>query len=130
MTTALVRWTRKATAALPQWTKATVTWDNQSQDGSSSGDESDGITNGNDSEDPLAQIDDDDYLSSEEGMLRMDVPDAFLLQASRPPALDQSLVKRGVLVELGLGWFGGLIARTASQSSRRTYDYRVTLHSD
>ncbi|CAN0317409.1 unnamed protein product [Ectocarpus sp. 13 AM-2016] len=60
----------------------------------------------------------------------MDVPDAFLLQASRPPALDQSLVKRGVLVELGLGWFGGLIARTASQSSRRTHDYRVTLHSD
>lgn len=54
----------------------------------------------------------------------------FRLQPSPPPALDQSLVKRGVLVRLGLGWFGGLITRRAHQRSRCGYDYRVMLHAD
>ncbi|CAN0076408.1 unnamed protein product, partial [Scytosiphon promiscuus] len=47
-----------------------------------------------------------------------------------PSALDQSLVKRGVLVKLGLGWFGGVISRRAHPASRDQYDYRVILHSD
>ncbi|CAN0166814.1 unnamed protein product, partial [Pylaiella littoralis] len=60
----------------------------------------------------------------------MSIPDGFQLQPSPPPALDQSLVKRGVLVKLGLGWFGGVLTRRAHHGSRDNYDYRVTLHSD
>ena len=39
-------------------------------------------------------------------------------------------MKRGVLVKLGLGWFGGLILRRAHPPSRDVYDYRVVLHCD
>ncbi|CAB1117353.1 unnamed protein product [Ectocarpus sp. CCAP 1310/34] len=78
--------------------------------------------------DPLTQLDDDDELSPEEETLKMDIPDGFRLQASPPPALDQSIVKRGVLVKLGLGWFGGVLSRRSHPASRQEYDYRVILH--
>ncbi|CAB1107407.1 unnamed protein product [Ectocarpus sp. CCAP 1310/34] len=89
--------------------------DQLSEDSSSSDDESDGDDD-NDKDpvrkrlarDPLTQLDDYDELSPEEEALKMDIPDGFRLQASPPPALDQSIVKRGVLVKLGLGWFGGM----------------------
>ncbi|CAB1097920.1 unnamed protein product [Ectocarpus sp. CCAP 1310/34] len=58
----------------------------------------------------------------------MDIPDGFRLQASPPPTLDQSIVKRGVLVKLGLYWFGGVISRRSHPASRQEYDYRVILH--
>ena len=53
--------------------------------------------------------------------------------ASPPSALDQSLVKRGVLVKLGLlGWFGvrqgETNSRRAHPASRDEYDNRVILH--
>ena len=35
------------------------------------------------------------------------------LQKSLPPALDVLLVNRGVLVPIGLGWFGGVMKRKA-----------------
>lgn len=60
----------------------------------------------------------------------MDVPDGFQLQGSPPSALDQSLVKRGVLVKMGLGWFGGVISRRSHPASRDVFDYRVVLHCD
>ena len=60
----------------------------------------------------------------------MDISKGFRLQLSPLPALDQSLVKRGVLVRLGLGWFGGVITRRAHQISRCEYDYCVILHAD
>ena len=38
----------------------------------------------------------------------MDVPSGFHLRAARPPvSLDKSSLKRGVLLKLGLGCFGG-----------------------
>ena len=41
----------------------------------------------------------------------MTVPDGFQLQMFPPPALDVSLVNRGVCVRLGPGWFRGVITR-------------------
>ena len=40
------------------------------------------------------------------------------------------LLIRGVLLSLGLGWFGGVIARRAQESSRRTSNYRAILEED
>ena len=83
-----------------------------------------------DTQDPFSPLDHDDQLSDGETVLGMDIPEGFRLQMSPPPTLDQSLVKRGVLVRLGLGWFGGVITRRAHQSSRCEHDYRVMLHAD
>ena len=40
------------------------------------------------------------------------------------------MVGRGVIVRLGLGWFGGRIAHEAQQRSRHVHDYRVVLEHD
>ncbi|CAM9949429.1 unnamed protein product, partial [Pylaiella littoralis] len=77
----------------------------------------------NDDSDRLSQIHDDDDLAPGETEMGMSIPDGFRLQPSPPPALDQSLVKRGVLVKLGLGWFGGVLTRRAHHGSRNNYDY-------
>ena len=53
----------------------------------------------------------------------MVIPEGFRLQASTPAALDNSLVKRGVLVRLGMGWFGGLITRKSQERTKDLYDY-------
>ena len=52
-------------------------------------------------------------------------------QVTPPPALDVSLVNRGVLVRLVLGWFGGVITRRA-QKKRNSLEhgYRLILHVD
>ena len=60
----------------------------------------------------------------------MVIPDGFRLQESRPAALDNSLVKRGVLVRLSMGWFGGLITRKSQERTKELYDYRVHLEED
>ena len=54
-------------------------------------------------------------MSPEDETIGMVIPDGFRLQESRPAALDNSLVKRGVLVRLGMGWFGGLITRKSQE---------------
>eukprot|EP00903_Cladosiphon_okamuranus_P018578 g17101.t1 len=71
--------------------------DDQHEDDSSSCDESDG-EDARESEDPQTQLEDDDELAPGEEPLGMDIPDGFQLQRSPPSALDQSLVKRGVLL--------------------------------
>ena len=60
---------------------------------------------------PLTLLDDDDDMSPDDDAIGMVVPDGFRLQESRSAALDSSLVKRGVLLRLSMGWFGGLITR-------------------
>ena len=46
-------------------------------------------------------------------------------------ALDSSsLLQRGVLVRLGMGWFGGMITRQSQERTRHLYDYRVHLEVD
>ena len=57
----------------------------------------------------------------------MVITDGFRLQESRPPALDNSLVKRGVLVRLSTGWFGGLITCKSQERTKEVYDYRAHL---
>ena len=51
-------------------------------------------------------------------------------EESRPERLDDSLVGRGVLLRMGLGWFGGKIMRRAQERTRDKYDYRVMLNED
>ena len=58
----------------------------------------------------------------------MVIPDGFRLRESRPAALDNSLVKREVLVSMG--WFGGLITRKSQERTKELYDYRVHLEED
>ena len=60
----------------------------------------------------------------------MEIPNDYRLQASKPAALDSSLLQRGVLVRLGLGWFGGSITRQPQERTRHLYDYRVHLERD
>lgn len=81
--------------------------------------------------DPLTLLDeDDDDMSPEDEAVGMAIPGGFRLQESRPAALDGSLVKRGVLVRLSIGWFGGLIARKSQERTKDLYDYRVHLEED
>ena len=49
-------------------------------------------------QDPLTQLDDEDDMSPEDEAIGMAIPDGFRLQESRSAALDNSFVKRGVLV--------------------------------
>ena len=78
----------------------------------------------------MSIIDDGDELADGE-IIGMIVPDGFQLQMSPPPALDVSLVNRGILVRLGLGWFGGVITRKAQKKQNRLeYGYRVILDAD
>ena len=81
----------------------------------------DGISN---PVDLLSIIIDTDELEDGE-IIGMTVPHGFQLQMS-PPALDVSLVNRGVLVRLGLAWFGGVITNMAQKKQNRLEDgYRV-----
>ena len=57
----------------------------------------------------------------------MVIPDGFRLQESRPAALENSLVKRGVLVTIRMGWFGFLITRKSQERAKELYDYRLHL---
>lgn len=80
--------------------------------------------------DPKTLLDDEDDISPEDEAIGMVIPDGFRLQESRPAALDNSLLKRGVLVRLGMGWFGGLITRKSQERTKNVYDYRVHLEAD
>ena len=66
-------------------------------------------------------------MSLEDEAIGMVIPDGFRLQESRSAALDNSFVKRGVLVRLSMGWFGGLITRKSQERTKELYDYRVHL---
>ena len=54
-------------------------------------------------------------MSPKDEAVGMAIPDGFRVQESRAAALDGSLVKRGVLVRLRMGWFGGLITGNSKQ---------------
>ena len=69
--------------------------------------------------DELALLDKNDNLKDGKESRGMDVPPRFHLQEARPASLDDSLLKRGVLVRLGLGWLGGVIAGRPQEASRR-----------
>ena len=67
--------------------------------------------------DPLTQLDDED-MSPEDEAIGMGIPDGNRPEESRPAALDNSLVKRGVIVRLSMGWFGGLITRKSQERTK------------
>ena len=80
--------------------------------------------------DPLAPLDAEDDILPDDEAIEMDFPDGFRLEESRPGALDNSLAKRGVLVRLSLGWFGGLITCKSHERTKELYDYRVHREED
>ena len=63
-------------------------------------------------------------------MVPMETPRGFRLQATKPLALDGSLVRRGVIVRLGLGRFGERTEGKAQQRTRHVHDYRVVPERD
>ncbi|CAN0112036.1 unnamed protein product, partial [Ascophyllum nodosum] len=69
-------------------------------------------------------------MSPDDDAIGMVVPDGFRLQESRPAARDSSLVKRGVLLRLSMGWFCGLKTRQSQERTKHVYDYRVHLAED
>ena len=69
-------------------------------------------------------------MSPEDEAFGTVITDGFRLHESRPPGLANSLVKRGVLVRLSMGWFGGLITRKSQERTKELYDYRVNLEED
>ena len=75
-------------------------------------------------------MDDDDDMSPDDEAIGMVVPDGFRFQESRPAVLDSFLVKRGVLVRLSMGLFGGLITRQSQERTKHVYDFRVHLVED
>ena len=67
----------------------------------------------------MSKIDDGDELADVDEIIGMTVPDGFQLQMPPPPALDVSIVNRGVLVRLGVGWFGGVITRKPQKKQEK-----------
>ena len=78
-------------------------------------------------DDELALLDEDDSMDPEDEIHGLEIPDGYRLQASKSAALDSSLLQRGVLVRLGMGWFGRSITRQSQERTRHLYDYRVHL---
>ena len=69
-------------------------------------------------------------MSPDDEAIGMVVPGGFRLQESRSAALDSSLVKRGVLVRLSMGWFRGLTTRQSQELTKHVYASRVHLAED
>ena len=81
-------------------------------------------------DDELALLDEDDSMDPEDEVHGMKIPDGYRLQVSKPAALDSSLLQRGVLVRLGMRWFGRAITRQSQERTRHMYDYLVHLEPD
>ncbi|CAB1105285.1 unnamed protein product [Ectocarpus sp. CCAP 1310/34] len=75
--------------------------------------------------DDLALLDDDDSMDPqdpEDETQGMEIPTGFHIQEVEPVALDRLLLRRGVFVRLGIGWFGRLIIQQSQQDARHLYD--------
>ena len=81
-------------------------------------------------DDELALLDEDDSMDPEDEVHGMEIPGGYRLQASKPAALDSSLLQRGVLVRLDMGWFRRSITRQSQERTRHLSDYRVHLELD
>ena len=71
----------------------------------------------------LTLLDDEDDMPREDEAIEMVIPDGFRLQEPRPPDLDSSFVKRGVLSQTTHGWFGDLITRKSARNKSTTTVY-------
>ncbi|CAB1117836.1 unnamed protein product [Ectocarpus sp. CCAP 1310/34] len=100
----------------------------------SSDDEDDGGTSQTQTNE-LVLLDDDDSMDPqdpEDETQGMEIPTGFRIQEDKPFALDRLLLRRGVLVRVGMAWFGGLIIQQSQQDTRHlyAYDYCVQLELD
>ena len=77
--------------------------------------------------DLLTQLDDEDDMSPEDEAIGIVIADGFRLQEWKPADLGNSLVKRGVIVRLSMGWFGRRITRKSQERTKELHDYRVYL---
>ena len=77
--------------------------------------------------DLLTHLDLKGELAPGDNMIDLVIPKGFPLQeASRSALLDASLVGRGLLMRLGLGWFEELLhVELSFYSNRNNYDFRV-----
>ena len=69
-------------------------------------------------------------MSPEDEAIGIVIADGFRLQEWKPADLGNSLVKRGVIVRLSMGWFGRRITRKSQERTKELYDYRVNLEED
>ncbi|CAB1104161.1 unnamed protein product [Ectocarpus sp. CCAP 1310/34] len=98
----------------------------------SSDDEDDGGTSQTQTNE-LELFDDDNSMDPqdpEDETQGMEIPTGFRIQEVKPVALDRLLFRRGVLVRLGMGCFGGLIIQQSQQDTGHLYDYCVQLELD
>ncbi|CAB1103214.1 unnamed protein product [Ectocarpus sp. CCAP 1310/34] len=98
----------------------------------SSDDEDDGGTSQTQT-DELALLNVDDSMDPqdpEDETQGMEIPTGFRIQEVKPVALDRLLLRRGVLVRLGMGWFGGLIIQQSQPDTRHRYGYCLQLELD
>ena len=79
---------------------------------------------------PTLDVDDD--LAEGEESLPLETPTgyAYALVSSAPTALTAALVKRPIVLRLGIGWLNGTITRQPQARTRHLYDYRVLLDRD
>ena len=68
--------------------------------------------------DELATLDVDDKLAEGEEPLPLEIPTGYVLASSAPAALAAELVKRPVVLQLGIGWLKGIITRQAQARTR------------
>ena len=66
-------------------------------------------------------------MSPENEAIGIVIADGFRLQEWKPADLGNSLVKRGVIVRLSMGWFGRRITRKSQERTKELHDYRVYL---
>ena len=78
----------------------------------------------------MAILNIDDELADDEVLLPLQIPGRYFLVSSTPAALTAALVKRSVLLPLGVGWLKGTIMRRTQAHTRHLYDLRVFLDSD
>ncbi|CAB1100758.1 unnamed protein product [Ectocarpus sp. CCAP 1310/34] len=77
-------------------------------EGADSSDDDDGGNTSQTQTDELALLDDDDSMDPqdpEDETQGMEIPTGFRIEEVKPVALDRLLLRRGVLVRLGMGWF-------------------------
>ncbi|CAB1106958.1 unnamed protein product [Ectocarpus sp. CCAP 1310/34] len=84
-------------------------------------------------EDDGALLEDDDSMDPQDPddeIQGMEIPAGFRIEEAKPVALDRLLLRRGVLVRVGMRWFGGLITQQSQKDTRHLYDYCVQLKLD
>ena len=69
--------------------------------------------------------DDDDNIDADGKKLPLECRPRYAFSRSASPALDESLVKRHIVLRRGVGWANGFITRRAQARPRQHYDYRV-----